>query len=86
MEQAKQVINLVAFPKDQLTFYDDFRHGLARTDVVGGYTFIRSSVALFNTGYHQLPLPGGFCSDRQTAPSHAAPGELDWVRAVGQAL
>lgn len=73
-------------PKHQLTFYDDFGQCLTVADMVGGHTFVRSTVAQFNVGYQQLTILCGLCSWRQAHPAPPAPFKVNGMSAVGKAL
>lgn len=73
-------------PKHQLTFYSDFGQRLTGADVVGGHTLVRPAVTQFKVGYEQPSILCGLCSRRQARPAHPAPGELNGMRAVGEAL
>ena len=70
----------------QLTFYDDFGDGLTGADVVGGNTFVCSTVTQFHMGVEKFSILGGLCSCGQVPSAHPGPHISNGMRAVSKAL
>lgn len=86
LEGESQINIIMANSEQQLTFNGHFRKCLTGADVVGGHTFVCSSVTLSGVSYLQLSIFSGLRSRRKARPAHPAPREEDGMRAMSETL